>query len=192
MHVRLVIPALALLVGACAPLAAQNQADAAFRKAVAAQLGGDHDRAESEYRRVIKLGFNWSPVWNNLAVIAVKRHEYIQARRLLATAVQANDRDVVALTNYGVMSYYLADLKIAQRSLEEARALRTRLIQEMPPLGRNDWQPERYARATEPLDQVAAKYLDKIAKSETADGLAPLPDEFVAENDQHAAPRPRM
>jgi Tfp pilus assembly protein PilF len=178
--------------GACAPLAAQNQADAAFRKAVAAQIGGDAERAETEYRRIISLGFNWSPVWNNLAVIAVKRHEYIQARRFLGTAVQANDRDVVALTNYGVMSYYLADLKVAQKSLEEARALRTRLIQQMPSGGRNDWQPERYAKATEPLDRVAAKYLDKIARAELADGVAPVLDDFVAESEQHAPPRTRM
>src|SRR5437762_2882246 len=53
-----------LLAGACAPLATQNQADAAFRKAIAAQIGGDADRAEAEYRRIINLGFNWSPVWN--------------------------------------------------------------------------------------------------------------------------------
>src|SRR5258706_16081859 len=74
-----VVLAIVLLAAACAPLATQKQADAAFRKAVAAQIGGDSERAEVEYRRVINLGFNWSPVWNNLAVIAVRRHEYIQA-----------------------------------------------------------------------------------------------------------------
>src|SRR5262245_5573911 len=173
----------AALVSGCAPLAIEHQGDAAFRKAIAAQLGGDHARAETEYRRIVNLGLNWSPVWNNLAVIAVKRHEYIQARRLLAQAVQANDRDVVALTNYGVMSYYLADLKVAQKSLEDARALRTKLVAEIPPTGRSDWQPERYAKATADLDRVAAKYLDRIARSVYADGAQPVPEEFVAEEE---------
>ena len=36
------------LVG-CAPLAAQHRGDAAFRSALAAQLGGDEGRAEELY-----------------------------------------------------------------------------------------------------------------------------------------------
>src|SRR4051812_47812344 len=102
MQLRLAALAMFLLSG-CAPLAAEHQADASFRKALAAQLASQDDAAELEYRHVVALGFNWSPVWNNLAVIAAHRHEYRTSRHLLAQAVAANDHDVVALTNYGVM-----------------------------------------------------------------------------------------
>ncbi len=171
----------ALLIAAgCAPLAKQNQGDAAFRRAITAQIGGDEERAETEYRRVIALGLDWSPVWNNLAVIAVHRHQYAVARRLLANAVRSNARDVVALTNYGVMSYYLADLRVAERSLESARRLRLQNLESIPTSGRADWSADHYARATEPLDRTAAKYLDKIARSQIS--TAPPGDgELVAE-----------
>jgi hypothetical protein len=96
-------------LGGCAPLELAQKADAAFRAALAAQLRGDAERAEAQYRRIIETGQATSAVFNNLAVISVRRHQYIAARHLLARAVAADGRDVVALTNYGVMSYYLAD-----------------------------------------------------------------------------------
>jgi Flp pilus assembly protein TadD len=159
---------IALTVG-CAPLAKEHKGDAAFRKALAAQLAADEVRAEGLYREVLALGLDWSPVWNNLAVIAVHRHEYSHARKLLAQAVAANERDVVALTNYGVISYHLSDYKEARRTLAEARALRRRLIDSIPSLGRAPWEEEHYAKATEPLDRTAKKYLAKIDRTEFSD-----------------------
>src|SRR5204863_1334872 len=101
------ILALAMVVLGCAPMAAQHQADAAFRRALTAQLAGDEARAETNYQEVLKLGMDDSPTLNNLGVIAVHRHNYIGARHLFGRAVQADGRDVVALTNYGVLSFYL-------------------------------------------------------------------------------------
>jgi Tfp pilus assembly protein PilF len=175
----------ALMIAAgCAPLAKQNQGDAAFRRAITAQIAGDEDRAEGDYRHVIALGLDWSPVWNNLAVICVHRHQYARARLLLANAVRANPRDVVALTNYGVMSYYLADLRVAERSLVSARKLRLQNLESIPTSGRADWSADHYARATESLDRTAVKYLDKIARSEVS--TAPPSDgELVAELTEH-------
>src|SRR6185369_3367172 len=129
MRKRMALLALSAMVVGCAPLAREHKGDAAFRNAVAAQLAYDEPRAESLYREILGLGLDWSPVWNNLAVIAVHRHEYSAARKLLAQAVAANERDVVALTNYGVISYHLSDYAEAKRTLADARALRRRLIE---------------------------------------------------------------
>lgn len=167
---RRMLFALVLVAAAgCAPLAAEHRADAAFRQALAAQLAWDEPRAESLYREVLALGFDWSPVWNNLAVIAVHRHEYSAARKLLAQAVAANERDVVALTNYGVMSYYLYDFAEARRTLAEARALRRRIINSIPSIGRGAWEERQYADATAPLDAVAQKYLARIERGVISD-----------------------
>src|SRR3954451_17326846 len=133
---RVTLAFVCLLLVGCAPLAAQHEADAAFRKALTAQLAARPDEAEQLYRQIIALGFDWSPVWNNLAVIEVHRHEYIAARRLLAHAVATNDRDLVALTNYGVMSFYLADFSVAKKSLVDAQALRRDILNHMPTMGR--------------------------------------------------------
>ena len=116
------------LVG-CAPLGAR----ASGRRRVPHRARGADRRTTSRaprslYRQILALGLDWSPVWNNLAVIAVHRHEYSAARKLLAHAVAANERDVVALTNYGVMSYHLSDYAEARNTLEEARRLRIQLI----------------------------------------------------------------
>jgi Tfp pilus assembly protein PilF len=180
-------------LGGCAPLARQHQGDAWFRKALAAQLGSDEPRAEMLYRQVLALGLDWSPVWNNLAVIQVHRHEYSAARKLLAHAVAANAHDVVALTNYGVMSYYLSDYREARRTLAEARALRRRIIDSIPSLGRGAWEEEQYARATEKLDVVAQKYLTRIERAEMA-GAPAVPADLVADLKvmESAPPRGRV
>ncbi|MCA1663492.1 MAG: hypothetical protein LC659_04365 [Myxococcales bacterium] len=157
----------------CAPLAREHRGDAAFRNAVAAQLAYDEPRAEALYRQILALGLDWSPVWNNLAVIAVHRHQYSSARKLLAHAVAANERDVVALTNYGVMSYHLSDYAEARRTLEAARRLRTQIIDSIPSMGRATWQEDQYARATAPLDDTAKRYLARIDSATLSD--APLP-----------------
>jgi Tfp pilus assembly protein PilF len=163
----LLLLAVPLAVG-CAPLAKEHQGDAAFRKAIAAQLAWDEARAEKLYREVLGLGLDWSPVWNNLAVIAVHRHQYSHARKLLAQAVAANDRDVVALTNYGVISYHLSDYREAKRTLADARALRKRLIDSLTTVGRTPPEEQHYARATESLERVAKKYLARIERAEGA------------------------
>jgi Tfp pilus assembly protein PilF len=165
---------------ACAPLAREHQADAAFRSALGAQLGGDADRAEREYRQVIALGFQWSPVWNNLAVLAVRQHQYIDGRRLLRRAVACNDRDVVALTNYGVMSYYLSDFREAERALTSARALRRDILDHIPSVGAGQWDADRWERATARLDATAEKYLARIDRAEMSGEPAPASEILAA------------
>jgi tetratricopeptide (TPR) repeat protein len=167
--------ALVLFAGACAPLAREHQADAAFRSAIGAQLAYDDARAETLYRDILALGFDWSPVWNNLAVIQVHKRQYQAARRLLAHAVAANDLDVVALTNYGVISYHLSDYAEARRTLEEARRLRARIIDSIPSdaARRTSWEEDQYARATAPLEETAKRYLARIDAATISD--APLP-----------------
>jgi len=168
MAVRLLALVVVLATG-CAPLASEHQADAAFRHAITAQIRGSDAEAEPFYREIVALGFDWSPVWNNLAVIAAHRHEFRLSRKLLAQAVRANHQDVVALTNYGVMSFYLSDLKEAERTLVDARALRRELIDRFPSLGGGaNWDGDRYARITAPLDETAKRYLAKIARAEAA------------------------
>jgi Tfp pilus assembly protein PilF len=169
------------LVG-CAPIAAQHRGDTAFRSALAAQLGGDEGRAEELYRSVVALGLEWSAVYNNLAVIAVHRHEPATARALLRQAVAADARDVVALTNYGVVSYWLDDYAEARRTLAEARELRKRLVDSTPSVGTNQRDAERYARETEALDRVAQRYLERMDKQERpAKTRHACADELVAE-----------
>jgi tetratricopeptide (TPR) repeat protein len=160
----------------CAPLAVQHRGDAAFRSAVLAQLSYDDARAETLYREILALGLDWSPVWNNLAVIAVHRKQYPEARKLLAQAVAANEHDLVALTNYGVMSFHLADYNEARRTLAEARQLRRRLIDSIPSNGRTDWDELHFARATESLDKTAEKYLARIDMATLTDAPVPSGD----------------
>jgi Tfp pilus assembly protein PilF len=173
MRKRMALLALGVLVVGCAPLALEHRGDAAFRTALAAQIGHDDATAETLYRQILVLGLDWSAVWNNLAVIEVRRHEYSAARKLLAHAVAADSRDVVALTNYGVISYHLSDYAEARKTLEEARRLRIRLIDSIPSNGRTSWEEEQYARATAPLEETAKRYLARIDAATLSD--APLP-----------------
>src|SRR3954464_5352720 len=162
---RLAALAMFLLSG-CAPMAADDQADASVRKALAAQLASQDDAAEVEYRQIVALGFDWSPVWNNLAVIAAHRHEYRVSRHLLAQAVASNDRDVVALTNYGVMSFYLSDFREARRTLVDAQQLRHDILNRIPTYGHDDYQHDHYERVTEVLVKTAQRYLERIDRAE--------------------------
>jgi Tfp pilus assembly protein PilF len=177
---RVLVAILSLSIAGCGTLAAEHQGDALFRKALAAQLACDDPRAEMLYRGVLQLGLDWSPVWNNLAVIAVHRREFSVARKLLAQAVAANERDVVALTNYGVISYHLYDFAVARRTLAEARALRRRIIDSIPSMGRSAWQEEQYERATESLDETAQRYLARIDRAESMEA-APPPADLLAD-----------
>jgi tetratricopeptide (TPR) repeat protein len=163
---RALILGCAMLVGGCAPLAAEHHADAAFRQALTAHIRGDEPAAEAYYHQIITLGFNWSAVWNNLAVIEAHRREYIASRKLLARAVAAGPRDVVALTNYGVMSYYLSDLKEARRALVDAKRLREDNLNLIPSVGDNHYRYDHYVRVTEPLLETGAKFLRRIDQSE--------------------------
>jgi len=167
----------------CAPLAAQQRGDAAFRSALAAQLGGDEQRAEALYRNIVALGLDWSAVYNNLAVIAVHRHEPAMARELLRRAVAADNRDVVALTNYGVVSYWLDDYAEARSALAEARQLRKRLVDSVPSVGTNQRDLEQYARDTEALDRVAQRYIKRMESKEppALSRRADAGEELVAE-----------
>ncbi len=158
--------AFCLLLAGCAPMAAEHQADASFRKALVEQLASQDDQAEVEYRQIIALGFNWSTVWNNLAVIAAHRHQFRISRHLLAQAVSCNDRDLVALTNYGVMSFYLSDFREARRTLVDAQQLRHEILARIPTYGHDEYQHDHYERVTEVLVKTAERYLQRIDRAE--------------------------
>lgn len=155
---------LALAISGCAPLAARQQADDAFQKALSSQLAHQEDAAEAYYKQIIVLGFDWSSVWNNLAAIEVHRHELRAARHLLARAREANDQDLIALTNYGVVSFWLSDLREAERAFESAQLLRRDLLNGIPTMGHDDYIRDRFARDTEHLAKLAEKYLARIAR----------------------------
>ena len=163
-------------------MAVQHQADASFRKALAAQLASQDDQAEVEYRQIIALGFNWSPVWNNLAVIAAHRHQYRVSRRLLGQAVASNDRDLVALTNYGVMSFYLSDFREARRTLVDAQQLRHEILNHIPTYGHDDYQHDHYERVTEVLVKTAERYLERLDRLDRAElgAEAPVAGDVIA------------
>jgi len=173
---------LALAISGCAPWAAQQQADDAFAKALSAQLSHQDDTAEAYYKQILVLGFDWSSVWNNLAAIEVHRHELRAARHLLARARAASDQDLIALTNYGVVSFWLSDLREAERAFETAQVLRRDLLNGIPTLGHDDYIRDRFARDTEHLARLAEKYLARIAadaKGETTQ--RPSDAELVAD-----------
>jgi Tfp pilus assembly protein PilF len=166
---------LTIAIGGCAPLTAQRLADDSFRRGLAAHVRGYDAEAEVEYRRALSTGVATSATYNNLALLAAKRHDYVAAHRLLAEAVARDDRDLVALTNYGVMSYWLDDLGEAERALADARQLRLRTACQIPSMGRVNWESEECIRATEALDQIAARYLARIAQAEARAHLAREP-----------------
>jgi Tfp pilus assembly protein PilF len=192
MRKRVALLALCTFGLGCAPLAREHRGDVAFRDAIAAQLGHDEARAEGLYREVLALGLDWSPVWNNLAVIAVHRHQFSSARKLLAHAVAANERDVVALTNYGVMSYHLSDYAEARRTLEAARRLRTQIIDSIPTMGRTSWEEVQYAKATAPLDDTAKRYLARIDSATISDAPLPAADLMADLRMNDQAPKARF
>jgi hypothetical protein len=154
-----------LVLSGCAPFATQRLADAAFHKALTAQLSHQDEVAESYYKEIIVLGLGTSAVWNNLAAIEVHRRHIQAARHLLARAVEASDRDLVAITNYGVVSFWLSDFREAERALESAQLLRRDLLNGIPSMGNNDYVRDRFEKDTAQLARVADKYLDRISKS---------------------------
>jgi Tfp pilus assembly protein PilF len=184
---RISLALLSIFFGGCAQMSVQHQADGYFRRALTAQLAGDEPAAEEGYHKVLGLGIEDSPTLNNLGVIAVRHHNYIGARHLFGRAMKADGRDVVALTNYGVLSYYLADLNEAKRTLDGARQLRKHILQEIPSMGRGNFDEERWARVTQPLDEIAQKYLQRVDEAEERGRAEAMPPgdlmALVATND---------
>jgi tetratricopeptide (TPR) repeat protein len=168
-----------LLLTGCAPLAVQHRADAAFRHGLTAHIRGDEESAARFYREIVALGFDWSAVWNNLAVITAHQHEYRASRKLLARAIAADPANVVALTNYGVMSYHLADLKEAERVLVDAMKVRKDTLDRIPSGGRFDWEHHVFNKRTAQVQATAERYLERIAKAEIT-RVSPVLDGQVA------------
>jgi Tfp pilus assembly protein PilF len=168
------------LVGGCAAWSARHAADAAFLRGLAAQLGGDDAGAEPEYRRATELAES-AAAWNNLAVIAARRHHYRDARHLLSRAVDADRDDLVAITNYGVMSYWLADFGEARRAFGEARTLRQAMLATIPSTARTTFDEDRFARETAGLDATCARYLERMEQAPGMFGAEPPGDVLIAE-----------
>jgi Tfp pilus assembly protein PilF len=177
MMTRIALALGCLITAGCGALATQRAGDLAFRAALEAQLHGDDARAEQGYRTILARGLDWSPVWNNLAAIAVQRRDWSGAQHMFAQAVAADSTDVVALTNYGVMSFHVRDFAEAERALDDARRLRHALVGRIPSLGRATWDADDFARATQPLEETAARYLERIRAATRArpSAVAELP-----------------
>jgi hypothetical protein len=139
--VAISVSVLTIAIGGCAPLTAQRLADDSFRRGLAAHVRGYDAEAEVEYRRALSTGVATSATYNNLALLAAKRHDYVAAHRLLA----------------------------------DARQLRLRTACQVPSMGRVNWESEECIRATEALDQIAARYLARIAQAEARAHLAREP-----------------
>jgi tetratricopeptide (TPR) repeat protein len=150
-------------VSGCGLSSAAHQADAAYRRAIAAHLAGDLDQAAAGYVRVIRLGHPTAATWNNLGAVYASRGHYRQARRLIGQAVALDGENVVALVNYGVLSYHLFDFGEAERAFQRAKRARAHQRQAIPSIGRADWDGLRYDRETEPLAERAERYLRRIA-----------------------------
>ncbi|HEX4462507.1 MAG TPA: hypothetical protein VIA18_31235, partial [Polyangia bacterium] len=93
------------------------------------------------------------------------------------------ERDIVALTNYGVISYHLYDFAESRKTLTAARALRRKIIDSIPSehLG---WDERQYERATEQLERTAVKYLTRIDSSQASDSPPP-PADLMADLQMH-------
>jgi hypothetical protein len=70
------------------------------------------------------------------------------------------------------MSFWLCDLREAERSLVDAQELRRKLLNGIPTMSHDDWLHDHWARATEGLAKVAERYLAKIQKSQLGERMS--------------------
>ena len=157
MRKRLALLALCALFSACAPLRASIAATRrSARRSRRSSATTSRARSRSTARSS-RSGSTGARCGTTSPSSQVHRHQYSAARKLLAHAVAANARDVVALTNYGVMSYHLSDFAEARRTLDEARAAAHAASSTASRrCGRATGKRSSYARATAPLDETAA------------------------------------
>jgi tetratricopeptide (TPR) repeat protein len=160
---------LLLAVGGCAQLRLEARVNQEFRAGLLEQMRGNSDRAQDIYRHLLTLDGQHGAALNNLALISIERGQLIVARRLLARALEKNPTNLVALTNYGVVSYHLADLGPAKHALTEARRLRQLTVDEVPSDGRSDWTQARFLRLTQALDRITGEYLVRIERVQGRD-----------------------
>lgn len=115
-----------LLGGACAskpearqsaeePRATLAEAQALNERALQAQKAGRADEAIELYRRVVQAEPRMHQAWNNLGVLYMDRHDYMEAALALKSAADLQPTDPVPLENLG-LAYYRAGH--ARRSLE--------------------------------------------------------------------------
>ena len=159
------------------------EADAAFRRGLIAQIGGDAGAAEREYRHAVELDANRAAAWNNLGVMAALGGDEKRAIELVAKAVAADAGDLTALTNYGVLRFRAGDYAEARRALSDVRSLRQDTIEHTSSGGRVNWDNDLFARATAALDERASRYLKRIetAEHEGVDFGENPPTDLVAE-----------
>jgi tetratricopeptide (TPR) repeat protein len=176
---RLVIGLVALLVAGCAEPFARRAAESEFERACAWHLDGQGAQAEAGYRASLAALPN-APAANNLGVLAAERGDVAAAHDWFERATQLDDRDPIARANLGVVLFHLGRIGEAAEELVAARTARRDALARIPTGGgRVNWEADRYAAATARADDVAARYLDRIA----GDAIAEAPtDLMLAEN----------
>ncbi len=167
----------ALLASGCATLR-EADADRALVAGLAAQARGDLIGAERAYRAALTTQPS-SAAANNLGVVHVLRKDLKTAARWFSFAGGLDDGDLVPRVNLGVVLYHLGQTGEAADALFAARRARLEAMEHIAPIGRINWDLDRYAFATATADAVASRYLDRVM-STTAPPDPGAPEVLVA------------
>ena len=170
--------ATAALGAGCATSLRQVEADRALAEGLSAQARGDLDVAERAYRASL-TALPSSAAANNLGVVQVKRRHLRAALRWFSLAGGLDDGDLVPRVNLGVVLFHLGQTGDAADALFAARRTRLETMEQIAPIGRINWDLDRYGSATAPADAVALRYLDRVM-STTAPPDPDAPEVLVA------------
>lgn len=161
----------------CATLQ-QADADRALSEGLRAQAHGDLGAAERAYRASLDR-LPSSAAANNLGVVQVLRKDLKAAARWFTFAGGLDDADLVPRVNLGVVLYHLGHTGDAVGALFAVRRTRLETMEKIAPIGRINWDLDRYSCATAPADAVAMRYIDRVM-STTAPLDADAPEVLVA------------
>ncbi len=161
----------------CATLR-EADADRALALGLSAQARGDLAGAERAYRTSLTTQPN-SAAANNLGVVHVLRKDLKTAARWFSFAGGLDEGDLVPRVNLGVVLYHLGKTGEAADALFSARRARLETMEHIAPIGRINWDLDRYSSATAPADAVACRYLDRVM-STTAPPDPGAPEVLVA------------
>jgi Tfp pilus assembly protein PilF len=168
--------AASVALSGCAGMQASR--DGLFTRAVLEQDVGNDEAAGRDYRSLVALGDAGSAVYNNLAVIAGRRRQPVEARRLLERALVEQPDNVIALTNLGVVEFHLGDRERSAAAFVEAQLRRQEVLLRLPSTGRVNWYAARYEGATAHSAEVARSYLERLARV-PAPGVLPSAGDSV-------------
>lgn len=158
---RSVLLASLVLVLGCAGDLASQRADDLFVRGYLEHARDDLAAAEASYRASLQA-VPTSPAANNLGVLAARRGDLGGARRWFDYAARLNAADLTPRINLGVVLYHQGRTGSAADELMGARRQRRAVLDSILPIGRVNWDADRYASATARADQVAGRYLDRL------------------------------